>query len=318
MEAAGSLRKVDNRTRPGHLAHMLMAIPFPNIGPEIFSISIGDFDFALRWYAMAYIVGIVIGWRMAIRAANTSRLWAGDNAPMRGEDVEDLLTAIIIGVIVGGRLGYVLFYQPAYYFENPLQVFVLWEGGMAFHGGVLGVILAGAWFAWRKGIPAASLADLVAYATPPGLLLGRVANFINAELWGAPTNVPWGVIFPGAAAQNCPGVEGLCARHPSQLYEALLEGLVLGIVLIWIVWRRGGFRQPGLVAGIFFLGYGLARFAVEFVRQADAQFITPENPVGYVVRLGELGLTMGQLLSLPMVFVGVALLLWSARRPATA
>ncbi|MDJ1008959.1 MAG: prolipoprotein diacylglyceryl transferase [Paracoccaceae bacterium] len=293
---------------------MLAAIPFPNIGPDIFSVSIGGFDFALRWYAMAYIVGIVIGWRMAVAAARAGRLWAGGVSPVTPEDVEDLLTAVIIGIIVGGRLGYVLFYQPEYYFANPGQILVLWEGGMAFHGGVLGVVAAGAWFVWRKGIPAASLADLIAYATPPGLLLGRTANFINAELWGAPTTLPWGVIFPGTAAQNCPGIEGLCARHPSQLYEALLEGLVLGLVLLWMVWRRGALTSPGRVAGTFFLGYGLARFAVEFLRQADAQFITADNPAGYVVRLAEWGMTMGQVLSLPMIAIGLLLLMWSARR----
>jgi len=293
---------------------MLAAIPFPDIGPEIFTISLFGIDFALRWYAMAYIVGIVIGWRMAAAVARTDRLWPGGVSPVTPEDIEELLTAIIVGIIVGGRLGYVLFYQPAYYLENPGQILVLWEGGMAFHGGVLGVVAAGAWFVWRKGIPAASLADVVAYATPPGILLGRVANFINGELWGAPTTAPWGVIFPGTAAQDCPGIAGPCARHPSQLYEAGLEGLVLGIVLIWMVWARGALKMPGRVAGVFFIGYGAARFAVEFVRQADAQFITPENPAGHVLRLGEWGLSMGQVLSLPMIAVGLFLVLWSARR----
>ncbi|MEO1238690.1 MAG: prolipoprotein diacylglyceryl transferase [Pseudomonadota bacterium] len=297
---------------------MLAAIPFPNIGPDIFSISIGGFDLALRWYAMAYIVGILIGWRMAVVATRRAAFWATNPPPISPDDIEDLITAIIIGVIVGGRLGYVLFYQPDVYIADPVAILRLWDGGMAFHGGVLGVAAAGAWFAWRKGVPPLSIADVVCYATPPGLLLGRTANFINAELWGAPTNLPWGVIFPGAAAQNCPGIEGLCARHPSQLYEALLEGLVLGLVLIYLVWRRGGFKRPGLVAGVFFLGYGAARFAVEFVRQADAQFITPENPAGYVVGLGPVGMTMGQVLSLPMIFVGLALLFWARAKRAPA
>ena len=296
---------------------MLAAIPFPNIGPDIFSISIGGFDLALRWYAMAYIVGILIGRRMAIVATRRVHLWATNPPPISPDDIEDLITAIIIGVIVGGRLGYVLFYQPQVYIADPVAVLRLWDGGMAFHGGVLGVAAAGAWFAWRKGVPPLSIADVVCYATPPGLLLGRTANFINAELWGAPTSVPWGVIFPGAAAQNCPGIEGLCARHPSQLYEALLEGLVLGLVLIYLVWRRGGFKRPGLVAGVFFLGYGAARFAVEFVRQADAQFIAPNNPAGFVIWLGPVGMTMGQVLSLPMILVGLALLIY-ARRAAPA
>lgn len=314
MEVQPVARKVDNRTRSGHLAVMLAAIPFPNIGPEIFSISIGDFEFALRWYAMAYIAGILIGWRMAVVAVRSPHLWATNPGPLSSEDIEEFITAVIIGIIVGGRLGYVFFYQPEVYLEHPGRIFLLWEGGMAFHGGVLGVVAAGAWLVWRRGLPAASLADIAAYATPPGLLLGRTANFINAELWGAPTTLPWGVIFPGGAAQDCHFVEGLCARHPSQLYEALLEGLVLGLVLIWLAWRRGAFKQPGLIAGLFFLGYGLARFAVEFVRQADPQFITPGNPAGYVVRLGEIGMTMGQVLSLPMIIVGLGLYLWSQRR----
>ncbi|MEL7461484.1 MAG: prolipoprotein diacylglyceryl transferase [Pseudomonadota bacterium] len=297
---------------------MLAAIPFPNIGPDIFSVSIGGFDLALRWYAMAYIVGILIGWRMAVVATRRVNLWATNPPPVGPDDIEDLITAIIIGVIVGGRLGYVLFYQPQVYLADPLAVLRLWDGGMAFHGGVLGVAAAGAWFAWRKGAPPLSIADIVCYATPPGLLLGRTANFINAELWGAPTTLPWGVIFPGAAAQACPGVVGLCARHPSQLYEALLEGLVLGLVLIYLVWRRGAFKRPGLVAGVFFLGYGAARFAVEFVRQADAQFITPDNPAGFVIGAGQIGMTMGQILSLPMILVGLVLLVSALRRPAPA
>jgi len=299
-------------------APMLAAIPFPNIGPEIFSISIGGFDVALRWYAMAYIVGIVIGWRMAVHAVRADGIWPGYAPPLTAEEIEELLTLIIIGVIAGGRLGYVIFYQPEVYIADPLAILRIWDGGMAFHGGVLGVLAAGAWFAWRRGVPAASLADIVCYATPPGLLLGRTANFINAELWGAPTTLPWGVIFPGSAAQDCPGVVGLCARHPSQLYEAVTEGLILGLVLIWMVWRRGAFRRPGLVAGVFFLGYGLARFAVEFVRQADAQFITAGNPTGHVLRLGEAGMSMGQVLSLPMIVAGLALILWANRHRAAA
>ncbi|MEM9708701.1 MAG: prolipoprotein diacylglyceryl transferase [Pseudomonadota bacterium] len=297
---------------------MVAAIPFPNIGPEIFTISFGSFDFALRWYALAYIVGIVIGWRMAVHAVATDRLWAGNYSPMDPDDIEELLTAIVIGVILGGRLGYVLFYRPDYYLANPLEIFVLWEGGMAFHGGVIGVVLAAAWFAWRRGLPALSLADVVAYATPPGLLLGRIANFINAELWGAPTRLPWGVEFPGLAAQDCPAIEGICARHPSQLYEAALEGLVLGLVLIWMVWCRGALQVPGKVAGTFLLGYGLARFLVEFVRQADPQFITPDNPMGHVLRAGEFGMSMGQILTLPMIAVGLFLLFWSVRRSQPA
>lgn len=159
------------------------------------------------------------------------------------------------------------------------------------------------------------VADAVAVSVPPGLFLGRVANFINAELWGRPTDLPWGVIFPGERAQFCPGVvEELCARHPSQLYEAGLEGLLLGAVLLWVAWRRDWLKVPGQTMGLFFAGYGLSRFVVEYFRQPDAQFITPDNPLGHVIALGPVGLTMGQLLSLPMLIFGLAVIRWARRR----
>ena len=290
------------------------AIPFPNIGPELFSIDLGFFEFALRWYALAYIVGILIGWRLIARAIKAPGLWKNDSPPMTLEQLEDLLTWIIIGVIVGGRLGFVLFYQPAYYLANPVDILKVWQGGMSFHGGFLGVVVAVRWYSRRHGLPLASVADAMAFATPPGLLLGRIANFINAELWGRPTDVPWAVIFPGPEAQDCPGVEGLCARHPSQLYEAGLEGLVLGIVLLVLVWKRGWLKVPGQTAGLFLAGYGAARFFVEFFRQADAQFITPDNPMGYVIGTASFGLSMGQVLSLPMIVVGIGVIIWARRR----
>ena len=185
---------------------------------------------------------------------------------------------------------------------------------MSFHGGFLGVVMAAWVFAARNAIPKLSLADILAIAAPMGLFFGRIANFINAELWGRPTDMPWGVIFPGGAAQDCPGVEGLCARHPSQLYEAALEGLILGILLIWLAYRRDWLKTPGRICGLFFAGYGLSRFIVEFFREADAQFMTPDNPVGYVVQLGEFGITMGQALSLPMIAVGLLLMAAAGRR----
>jgi phosphatidylglycerol:prolipoprotein diacylglycerol transferase len=233
---------------------------------------------------------------------------------MAPERADDLLTAIILGVILGGRLGFVLFYQPLYYLAHPLDILKVWEGGMSFHGGFLGVLAAGLWFARRHGVPAMQLSDAMALVAPIGLFFGRIANFVNAELWGRPTDLPWGVIFPGADAQDCPGVlPGLCARHPSQLYEAGLEGLVLGLVL-WLLVRRDALKRPGLLTGVFLVGYGAARFAVEFVRQADAQFITPDNPLGHALQLGGFGLSMGQILSLPMILAG----LWfiSRARPA--
>ena len=279
-------------------------IPFPNLSPTIFTISLGSWEFSLRWYALAYIVGLVIGWKLIVMILKTPRLWP-NGAPMQPEAVERLLTWVILGVILGGRLGYVLFYDPAYFWANPGKIPFVWQGGMSFHGGFLGVVVAGVLFCRREGIPMLTMADLMAIAAPAGLFLGRIANFINAELWGRPTSLPWGVAFPGDEAQTCPDLLTICARHPSQLYEAALEGLLLFAVLAWAIWRAGWLRFPGRVAGLFFAGYGLSRFVVEFVRQPDAQFITLGNPLGLAVHLGGYGLTMGQLLSLPMIVAGI-------------
>lgn len=292
---------------------MLAAIPFPNLSPNIFSISLFGMEFALRWYAMAYIVGIVIGWRIIVAALRRPALWSKDTSPFSPEQAEDLLTWIVVGVILGGRLGYVFFYQPAYYLQNPLEIPAIWTGGMSFHGGFLGVILLAYIWTRRNNAALWPLADSLAIAVPPALLLGRVSNFINAELWGRPTDAPWGVIFPGEAAQACEGIIGACARHPSQLYEAALEGLILGAVLLYFAFRRGLLKRQGAATGIFFAGYGMARFAVEFVRQPDAQFVTLNNPLGLAWQVNGYGLTMGQFLSLPMIFVGL-FLIWRAFR----
>ncbi|MEO0391068.1 MAG: prolipoprotein diacylglyceryl transferase [Pseudomonadota bacterium] len=297
---------------------MPFMLPFPNISPEIFSITLFGMEFALRWYALAYIVGIVIGWRLVVMAVKTPRLWPAHTPVMTPAQIEDLLTWVILGVILGGRLGYVLFYQPGYYVENPAEILMIWQGGMAFHGGLLGVVLAGWLYTARHALPKLRVADAIVLGVPPGILLGRIANFINAELWGRPTDLPWGVVFPGQAAQACGQLQGLCARHPSQLYEALLEGLVLGAVLIWLVWRRGAFKRPGLLSGTFFAGYGLGRFVIEFARQPDAQFITPGNPLGLAWHVGGWGLTMGQLLSLPMIALGLVLIIRARRTPPLA
>jgi phosphatidylglycerol:prolipoprotein diacylglycerol transferase len=288
-------------------------IPFPDISPNLFSTSVFGFELALRWYALAYIVGILIGWRIVVQAVRTAHLWQKNTPVMTVEQIEDLLTWVILGVILGGRLGYVLFYQPGYYLQNPGEILAVWQGGMAFHGGLLGVIVAGFLYTGRHRIARLSAADVMALGVPPGLLLGRIANFINAELWGRPTTLPWGVAFPGDAAQTCPGIVDLCARHPSQLYEAGLEGLVLGAILIWLVWRCDALKRPGLLAGTFFAGYGLSRFIVEFVRQPDAQFVTSGNPLGLALEIGGWGLTMGQLLSLPMILIGVMLIAHARR-----
>lgn len=306
--------KVDFRKTSGDRSRMKAVIPFPDIAPEIFSITIFGFELALRWYALAYLAGIILGWRFALRAVSRPKLWPNDQPPMTKEQVDDLLTFVILGIVVGGRLGYVFFYKFSEYMANPGNIIRVWDGGMAFHGGFLGVALAGFYFVWRHKIPTRSLADILALGTPAGLFFGRIANFINAELWGRPTDLPWGVVFPGQAAQNCgqPLTE-LCARHPSQLYEAGLEGLLLGLV-IWVLIRRGALKTPGLIAGVFLVGYAVARLFVELFRQADAQFITAENPLGRVFQLTDtFGLSMGQLLSVPMIAVGLWLIL-SARR----
>jgi phosphatidylglycerol:prolipoprotein diacylglycerol transferase len=287
-------------------------IPFPNISPEIFAVELGGMTFALRWYALAYIVGLVVGWRLVVATVSRPGLWAGP-APMTAEQVERLLTWVIIGVILGGRIGFVLFYQPGYFLENPASILRVWEGGMSFHGGFLGVVVAGIVFCRRERIPMVQAADLMALAAPMGLFLGRIANFINAELWGRATNLPWGVAFPGEAAQFCPGVTGICARHPSQLYEAVLEGLLLGLALFYLAWRKGWLKSPGRLLGLFLAGYGSARFLVEFVRQPDPQFISDGNPLGLAYHIGGFGLTMGQVLSLPMLAVGLWFLLRSRR-----
>jgi len=294
-----------------------LVIMFPDLRPEIVEIPLGGMTFALRWYALAYIAGLVAGWWLIQRLMKRPALWPGGQAPMAPAQVEALLTWVIIGVILGGRLGYVLFYQPGYYAQNPGQILQVWSGGMAFHGGLAGVIVAGLVFCRRHAVPPLQLADAMALVAPIGIGLGRLANFVNAELWGRPTTLPWGVVFPGPAAQACPWdwPMTVCARHPTQLYEAALEGALLFALLAWLVWRRGALRRPGLVTGVFVAGYGLARFTVEFWRQADAQFITPDNPLGHVLALGPVGVSMGQLLSLPMIAVGTALWL-RARRPA--
>ncbi len=288
-------------------------IPFPDISPNLVSFELFGFEIALRWYALAYIVGILFGWWIVLRAIRTPSLWAGE-PPLTAEQVERLLTWIILGVILGGRLGYVLFYDLPTYLADPLQIVRVWEGGMSFHGGFAGVVVAGIWFCRREGIPMLSMGDLLAIAAPVGLMLGRLANFINAELWGRPTDLPWGVIFPGTAAQTCPQLVGLCARHPSQLYQAALEGLLLALVLLWLAFRRGWFKRPGAVMGVFLTGYGIARFVVEFFRQPDAQFVSEGNPVGLALHWGGLGLTMGQILSLPMIAIGLWFILRTRAR----
>lgn len=248
---------------------------------------------ALRWYSLAYIVGILAGWWLLLKMVKRP------GSPMTGKHVDDLISWATLGVILGGRLGYVIFYNPAQYVADPLGVLKLWEGGMSFHGGLMGVIVAILLYARSKGLSALRILDYVAVITPIGLLLGRFANFVNGELWGRPTDGSWGIIFPDAGPEP---------RHPSQLYEAATEGLMLLILLNILFWGTNARMKPGLLGGVFIAGYGLSRFLIEFWREPDAQ-------------LGVLGigLTMGQLLSLPMIFLGLWLLVTSNRRePAIA
>lgn len=293
---------------------MINAIPFPDIDPVIFSIELGSFTLALRWYALSYIVGIAIGWQVMAMALRRTTIWRNDAPPLVKAQLEDLLTYIVIGVIAGGRLGYVLFYNPGHFLANPLEIPAIWTGGMSFHGGFIGVVVAVYVFSRRKQVPLGSLADIVALSATPAILLVRCANFINAELWGRPTTVPWGVVFPGTAAQDCPDIAGPCARHPSQLYEAGLEGLLLGLLLMLLAFRFGAFKKPWLITAVFFLGYGIARFLVEFVRQPDEQFQGDNNPLGWALDFGEWGLTMGQILSTPMILAGLAVVIVIRRR----
>lgn len=296
-----------------NVAMLPALLPFPDIGPDLFSFEIAGRTFALRWYALAYIVGLLVGMQMVRMLLTRSRLWPSDASPMPSTEVDDLLTYMIIGVILGGRLGFVLFYNFDYYLSNPLEIIAVWQGGMSFHGGFAGVIL-GTWlFCYRRNYPAIQVGDAVAWAATPGLFLGRLANFINGELWGRGTDAPWGVIFPDPRSQSCiEWGDQPCARHPSQLYEAALEGALLFLIMAWGI-RRGWLKRPGTLIGMFFIGYGIARFFIEFFRQPDAQFVSVGNPLGLAYHIDGIGITMGQALSLPMVLVGAAIIFWPRR-----
>jgi phosphatidylglycerol:prolipoprotein diacylglycerol transferase len=269
---------------------VLPVIPFPAINPVLISIG----PFSVRWYALAYIVGIIVGWFYARAIISSERLWGGP-APFTVIDFDDFVIWITLGIILGGRIGYVLFYNLPHFAQNPIEILQLWNGGMSFHGGVLGCIVAIVLFAIRRGIPVLSLGDVTAAVAPIGLFLGRIANFINGELWGRPTDVPWAMVFPHG---------GPIPRHPSQLYEATLEGIVLFIVLALLV-RFGALKRPGVVTGVFAIGYGVARIISEFFRQPDVQ-------LGFLWG----GLTMGMLLCIPLILAGIAVLIVAFRRTA--
>ncbi len=267
----------------------LLALPFPAIDPVLISIG----PFMIRWYALAYIFGILLGWLYARAIIRNERLWGGP-APISVTDFDDFVLWVTLGIILGGRLGYVLFYNPAHFVEHPLEILQLWQGGMSFHGGFAGCVVAVMAFAWKRGISILSLGDVVCAVAPIGLLLGRLANFINGELWGRASDVPWAMVFPGA---------GPLPRHPSQLYEAALEGAVLLAVLAVMV-RARALQRPGLILGAFSLGYGLARSVCELFREPDAQ-------LGFLWG----GMTMGMLLSVPLMIAGAVLIGQAMRRP---
>lgn len=267
-------------------------MPFPDIDPVLIEIG----PFAIRWYALAYIAGLILGWRYIIALAETPRLWSGPS-PVTRTDADDMLLWAALGVILGGRLGYVLVYNPAYFISHPLEILYVWQGGMSFHGGAFGVLIAMLLFSRARNIPLLSLLDLVSAAVPIGIFFGRLANFINSELWGRVTDAPWGIVFPNG---------GPLPRHPSQLYEAALEGVALFIVLRVLTHRFDALKKPGVTMSAFICGYGLSRTIVEFFREPDQQ-------IGYL--LGG-WFTMGMLLSVPMALVGAALAWHFATRKA--
>jgi phosphatidylglycerol:prolipoprotein diacylglycerol transferase len=269
-----------------------LTISFPEFDPVAFSIG----WFVIRWYALAYIGGIVLGWIYARSLVKKQRLWGGP-VPITLVQLDDFILWVTIGIIVGGRTGYVLFYNPAFFIQHPAEIFQLWNGGMSFHGGFLGCVAAVMLFARKNGISILSLGDITTAVGPIGLFLGRLANFINSELWGrtADASVPWAMVFPNG---------GPDPRHPSQLYEAGLEGILLFAILAVMI-RMGALKRPGLILGSFIAIYGLARITGEFFREPDPQ-------LGFLWG----GLTMGMLLSVPMIIVGAILIMMAWRRKA--
>jgi phosphatidylglycerol:prolipoprotein diacylglycerol transferase len=276
---------------------LILAIPYPKIDPVALPLG----PFSIKWYGLAYIAGLLLGWLYIKRLLGQDNLWPQAKPPFARRDTDDLLIYVAAGVFLGGRLGHVLFYEPLHFLSHPLDIPAVWKGGMAFHGGLVGSIVGIVLFARRVKADAWSVLDACAAAVPIGLFFGRLANFINGELWGRATNVPWAMVFPHPEA-------GGLERHPSQLYEAFFEGLVLFGLLWWLTHRMGALRRPGVVAGTFLIGYGLARSACEFFREPEA---------GHILNLGPF--TAGVLYSVPMIVAGALILRERARRtPAVA
>lgn len=272
----------------------LFVLPFPTVDPVLIQLG----PFAIRWYALAYIAGIFVGWWYAKRLAGDQRLWTPASAPLKPLDIDDFVIWAALGIILGGRTGYVLFYDLPRFLENPLEIFAVWNGGMSFHGGFLGTILAMVLFARHRRIPVWCLIDVVAAAVPFGLFFGRLANFINGELFGRATDLPWAMVFPMGGPEP---------RHPSQLYEAGLEGIAFFLLLRLFTHRFHRLPFPSFISGVFCVGYGSARVFVEFFREPDIQ-------IGYLAG----GLTMGMALSIPMILFGIFLMVRASRRPLAA
>ncbi len=267
----------------------MLAIPFPQIDPVLIELG----PLVIRWYALAYLGGILIGWWLVNRLMAQQSLWPANKAPTDKQGVDDYVLWATLGIVLGGRLGYILFYNFDHFIADPSRIFRVWEGGMAFHGGLAGIVVVTILFCRRRNIPLMSFADTLAMVAPIGLLFGRLANFINGELWGRTADLPWTMVFPGA---------GPLPRHPSQLYEAGLEGLVLFLVLYGLGRYGNALKRPGTLVGLFFIGYGAARTFVEFFREPDAH-------IGFLISFGNGGLTMGMLLSLPLIIIGIGFLM---------
>lgn len=269
----------------------LFAITYPDIDPVLLQIG----PLAIRWYALAYIFGILFGWWYSRKLVSNDRLWGPGGSPISAKLLGDFVIWVTLGIILGGRIGYILVYDLAGFIDNPISIFALWEGGMSFHGGFAGVTIALIVFSLRHKLPMWSMIDVIAATTPMALFVGRIANFINGELYGRAGDVPWAMVFPGDSL----GVP----RHPSQLYESLLEGALLFVVLWILIYRFKALQRPGLIAGAFTAGYGIARTFSEFFREPDVQ-------IGFLAG----GLTMGMLLSVPMIIAGVIAMVIATRR----
>jgi phosphatidylglycerol:prolipoprotein diacylglycerol transferase len=271
-----------------------IAIPYPAIDPVALHLG----PLSIKWYGLAYVAGLLLGWLYLRRLLAQPRLWQDNKPPFPPDIADDLFIWVAAGVVLGGRLGHILLYEPSYYWQNPVEILKIWHGGMAFHGGLLGTVVAMWLFARHRGVQPLSVMDLVSAAVPIGLFFGRLANFVNAEVVGKESSVPWAMVFPGS---------GPNPRHPSQVYEAVLEGLVLFLILRVLTHRKDALKRPGTVGSVFLIGYGSFRFFCEFFKLDE-----------YRQGLGNLPLSLGMIYSLPMIAIGLIGLIWVQRRAKAA